>query len=67
MCVAVVGSGKTASFLVPVLSQIYRNGPGEAPPDSVSAINTQIVHALQAENMFNLLLHMLVMSELKKV
>ena len=25
-----VGSGKTAAFLLPILSQIYTDGPGEA-------------------------------------
>lgn len=25
-----VGSGKTAAFLLPILSQIYTEGPGEA-------------------------------------
>ena len=25
-----IGSGKTAAFLLPILSQIYSDGPGEA-------------------------------------
>lgn len=28
--VCVSGSGKTAAFLLPILSQIYTDGPGEA-------------------------------------
>lgn len=27
---SVLGSGKTAAFLLPVLSQIYTDGPGDA-------------------------------------
>lgn len=28
--ICVLGSGKTAAFLLPVLSQIYTDGPGDA-------------------------------------
>lgn len=30
-CRLVIGSGKTAAFLVPVLNRVYENGPGDLP------------------------------------
>jgi superfamily II DNA/RNA helicase len=33
-----LGSGKTAAFLIPILSRIYEEGP-PAPPDVMNKIN----------------------------